>query len=202
MLLNKNNSFDLKSFFNQILLKKSSLQILKKTIFEVSSDNFLLKEELITTDTTKVVFVVSVRYTPVNTFLQVSDCSGHLMFYYSAGNFFTGKQKASRFIVLKKFFNNLFSKFPELQNKPVALHLVNVFNKSWLIKYIKTKMFITVVKDFTLYPHNGCRNKKIKRKKYKKKLRITVEKWSSGLWRQIVNLLSYLIVGSNPTFFN
>lgn len=28
------------------------------------------------------------------------------------------------------------------------------------------------------------------------------KKWSSGLRRQTVNLLSFLIVGSNPTFFN
>lgn len=202
MLLKKNNSFNLKLFFDQISLKKKSLLTLKKKIFEISCDDFYLKEELVSVNTTKVVFVVSIRYTPVNTFLQISDCSGRLMLYYSAGNFFTGKQKVSRFLVLKKIFNNLFLKFPNLQDKPIALHLVNVFNKSWLIKYIKTKMFIAVVKDFTFYPHNGCRNKKVKRKKYKKKLRVKKEKWSSGLRRQIVNLLRYLIVGSNPAFFN
>ena len=37
------------------------------------------------------------------------------------------------------------------------------------MKKLKKKFFIKVVRSFNLYPHNGCRKKKVRRKKFKKK---------------------------------
>lgn len=173
MLSKKNDMrFNLENFLKYVCSKKNYIEIYKKKISEVlfKADNFdkNLSEEY----KTFVSFILSIQYTPINTRLQLSDCSGLLLLGCSAGHFVKGKRKKSRVLILKKFFNRAFLKFPDLQNKPVSLHLFNVSNKIWVVKYLKKKIFITAIKSFNLFPHNGCRAKKIKRKKYKRKLKI------------------------------
>jgi hypothetical protein len=57
-----------------------------------------------------------------------------------------------------------------------------------------------MLKILIQYPYNGCRKKKFEEKNLKIKNKY-MKKWLSGLRRQTVNLLSFLIVGSNPIFF-
>ena len=53
---------------------------------------------------------------------------------------------------------------------PLAIHFKNVdFNMFRFLKKLKKKFFITVVKRFDQYSYNGCRTKKIRRKKFKNK---------------------------------
>ena len=99
------------------------------------------------------------------------DFSGKLKFFYSAGSFnYSGKSKKARYVVFRELYRVLISKLKFLKNKPVALHLKNVgYNKSWIVKKLKKKFFIKSVRSFNLYPHNGCRKRKMRRKKFKKR---------------------------------
>jgi ribosomal protein S11 len=94
------------------------------------------------------------------------DFSGNLKLYYSAGLFqYKGKRKKSRYLVFRDMFRVLISKFKFLKLQPLALHLKNVGSaKSWIVKALKKKLFIKIVKSYDMYPHNGCRKRKIRRK--------------------------------------
>ncbi len=146
-----------------------------------------------------VMYIVDITFSRSNTFFHVMDSAGHLIFFASAGHFnYKGKNKKFRPNVLKSIYKILLTKLKYLKGKPIALHLKNVgSNKFSIIKKLKTKFFLKTVRVFNSFPFNGCRNKKIRRKKIKLKKK----KWLSGLRRQTVNLLSILIEGSNPSFF-
>lgn len=119
----------------------------------------------------EIAYIVKVRFSAVNTFLHISDCEGRLEFQTSAGHFFYGKQKAvRRSSVLQKLFDRAMAEFPLVKEKPVALHLCNVNMRFWVVRKLKKKLYVRVVKVFKVYPHNGCRKKKLKRKKFKKKI--------------------------------
>jgi ribosomal protein S11 len=94
------------------------------------------------------------------------DFSGNLIFFCSAGSLqYKGKRKKARYLVFRDMFRVLISKFKFLKLQPLALHLKNVGSaKFWIIKLLKKKLFIKVVKSYDLYPHNGCRKRKIRRK--------------------------------------
>ncbi len=171
IIKNTKNSY-LQRLLNYVAFKKNYVKITENKIFEISSANNFKNLWQNYAETEKILFVLTVKYTPVNTLLQVSDVSGRVYYYNSAGHFFKGKQKTARLLVLKKIMGKLFLRLSYLQSKPIALHFINVFNKNWLIKYFKKKLFVAEIKSFNSFPHNGCRNKKIKRKKFKKKLRI------------------------------
>jgi NAD+--asparagine ADP-ribosyltransferase len=64
-----------------------------------------------------------------------------------------------------------------------------------LLGYLKKNFLSKVVKSFTKYPHNGCRKKKLTRKKVKKK---EMAEWFKAADCKSVE---FLIVGSNPAFF-
>lgn len=166
------NLFNYKSFLRNIQSKKSTIKIIKKKILKVSTDPFLVKHKKIYNVKTKVHYILAIKYTSANTFVQLSNSLGKVIFYCSAGYFFKGKQKTSRFLILKKFINVLFLRFSFLQEAAVSLHFFNVFNRRWVVKYLRKKVFITNIKTFAVFAHNGCRNRKVKRKKFKKKLHL------------------------------
>ena len=115
-----------------------------------------------------VVFIIHFVFSPVNTFLYVTDSLGCLKFRYSAGLVeLKGKQKKSRLQVLNRFFRELKKlKITILKNNPVALHLNNVgFYKYLIIKNTKKDFFVRLIKSFQTYPFNGCRKKKQLRKR-------------------------------------
>lgn len=120
-----------------------------------------------------VMYIIDITFSRSNTFLHVMDSSGKLKFFCSAGHLqYKGKNKKFRFTVFKSIYHILTTKLKFLKGKPVALHLKNVgFNRFWLIKKLKTKFFVKVVKSFNIFPHNGCRKRKVRRKKFKKKRR-------------------------------
>ena len=172
-------------------LKQKGYRSLNKHVLSMSK-NEAINEHI-------VMYIIDITFSRSNTFLHVMDSKGQLKFFASAGHFkYKGKNKKFRSNVLKSMYKVLLTKLKYLKGKPIALHLKNVgFNKFWIIKKLKAKFFIKTVKVFNLFPFNGCRNKKIRRKKMKTKKK----KWLSGLRRQTVNLLSNLIEGSNPSFF-
>ena len=182
MVKNYNNNFNLNKFLRKIVLKKQFIKKLKnKTCLlnnikeqnykNLNSSLFFKNESFIKHDSL-VVYIIDISFSRSNTLLHVMDSSGILKFFCSAGDLsFTGKSKKTRVSVLKAMIRILVRKLKFLQNKPIALHLKNVgFRKFWIVKRLKKKFFIKVVRSFNLYPHNGCRKRKVRRKKFKKRI--------------------------------
>jgi ribosomal protein S11 len=114
-----------------------------------------------------VVYSICFSFSPVNTFLYVTDALGNLKFRYSAGILeFKGKLKKNRFQVLNSFFKILQKlKMGFLKNKPIALHLNNVGSfKYFIIRNLKRNFFIRLVKNYQTHSYNGCRKKKKRRR--------------------------------------
>ncbi len=174
-------SFDLNKFLRDIKLKKQYLKNLKtkmSLISNIKENNYKSLYSLLyanknsfSCEENLVYYIIDISFSRSNTFIHVMDFAGKLKFFYSAGNFnYSGKSKRSRYAVFKSLYRVLVSKLKFLNGKPVALHLKNVgHNKFWIVKKLKKRFFIKCVKSFNLYPHNGCRKRKMRRKKFKKR---------------------------------
>lgn len=178
----KNINFDLNKFFNSLTLKKQYIKQLKNKIFlfnSIKKNNYKILNNTLGYDFKQikrdnlVMYIIDITFARSNTLLHVMDSIGKLKFFCSAGNLnYKGRRKKARWSVFKGIYRLLVTKLRFLKGKPIALHLKNVgLNKVWIIKKLKKKFFIKVVKIFTLYPHNGCRKRKIRRKKFKKRIK-------------------------------
>jgi hypothetical protein len=169
----------------------SNLSLKKKSLFAKKTNNSIIKLKNVLNDkqqhkrlnsllkTSKpfyntkklgstVVYTIHFVFSPVNTFMYVTDSLGNLKFRYSAGLVeLKGKQKKIRVQVLNRFFRELKKlKITIFKTNPIALHLNNVgFYKYLIIKNIKKDFFVRLVKSFQTYPFNGCRKKKQLRKR-------------------------------------
>ena len=175
-----NYKLNLVKFFKEIKLKKQYIKQLKNKVILLKSlkdKNYkklnsilffygdykkLYKEDFLVT------YIIDITFSKSNTFIHVMDFSGHLKFFSSAGYLqYKGKGKKSRSTILRDMYKILKLKLKFLKDQPVALHLKNVGSaKFWIIKLFKKKFFIKVVRSFNTYPYNGCRKKKIRRKKF------------------------------------
>lgn len=173
-------NFDLNKFLKNIKFKKqyvkdlktkiSSLDTIRKTNYKLVHTELLSSGVGSFKDDNLVTYIININFSRSNTFIQILDFSGKLKFFYSSGSFnYSGKSKKARYIVFRDFYRVLVSKLKFLKGKPIALHLKNVgYNKLWIIKKLRKKFFIKSIKNFTSYPHNGCRKRKMRRKKFKK----------------------------------
>lgn len=120
-----------------------------------------------------VVYIINVSFLKANTTIHVSDIKGNMKQFYSAGSVgLGGKQKRKRRIAVSKLISLLLKSATFLNKKPVALHLNNVnFYKNLIVGKLKKTVYIRVIKSFNQTPYNGCRKKKLRRKKYTKKLK-------------------------------
>lgn len=120
-----------------------------------------------------IMYIINISFLKTNTLIHVSDIKGSLKLFYSAGSAgLTGKQKLKRRIALSKIISMMIKKATYLNGKPVALHLNNVnYYKNLIISKLKHQLYVRVIKSFNQTPHNGCRNKKLRRKKYNKKFK-------------------------------
>ena len=112
-------------------------------------------------------YSICLAFSPVNTFLYVTDSLGTLKFTTSGGlQGFKGKSKKKRFQVLKVVFRELRRlKTGILRNTPIAVSLKNVgFQKKFIVRNLKKFLFIKVIKNYQTHPYNGCRTKKKFRK--------------------------------------
>ena len=180
MAKNYNVSFDINKFLRDIQLKKkyiknlennvSLLSNIKEKNYKLLSNKIILSKNFYTSQDNLVMYIIDISFSRSNTFLHILDSDGNLKVFRSAGSFnYSGKSKRARGIIFKEFYRFLF-KLNFLKNKPIALHFKNVGSiKFWIIKKLKKILFIKTVSNFTLYPYNGCRKKKMRRKKFKKK---------------------------------
>ena len=185
MIKNYNSNFNFNKFLKKIVLKKQYikkltdktclLEDIKEQNYKSLNYSLFFNKKYFIEHNNLVVYIIDISFSRSNTLLHVTDSSGTLKFFCSAGDLsYTGKSKKARVSVLKAMVRILVRKLTFLQNKPIALHLKNVrFRKFWIVKRLKKKFFIKVVRSFNLYPHNGCRKQKIRRKKLKKKTRVT-----------------------------
>lgn len=174
----KSTKFNLNSFFKEIHFKKQYLQKMQHEmhlLYDFKENNYkkmgLKFSKHIKNATSKmlVIYIIEISFSKKNTLIHISDCLGNVKFFHSAGSLKQkGRAKISRAAVLRKFYRLLISKFKFLNKVPVAVHFKNAdSNIFWFLKKLKKKFFIVTVKLFNLYPYNGCRKKKIRRKKFK-----------------------------------
>ena len=169
---------DLNRFLKEIHLKKQYLKKVQNQVYSLNKlkeinyrkiglrfSNTAAKPF----NTVFVTYIIEISFSKKNTLFHISDCSGNIKFFYSAGSFQQkGKGKTARSIVLRKFYRLLISKLKFVKKVPIAVHFKNAdSNMFWFLKKLKKKFFIVLVKHFNQYPYNGCRKKKIRRKKFK-----------------------------------
>lgn len=120
-----------------------------------------------------VMYIINISFLKANTTIHVSDIKGNIKLFYSAGSVnLSGKQKRKRRVAISKLISLLLKKATFLTTKPIALHLNNVnFYKSFIISKLKKTLYIRIIKSFNQAPYNGCRKKKLRRKKYTKKMK-------------------------------
>lgn len=178
---NNSTNLYLNKFLRDIKLKKQYFKNLKNKmalITEITENNYkslypqvFFREKNLVNNDYLVAYIIDITFSRSNTFVHVMDYSGKVKFFYSSGSFnFSGKSKRSRFTVFRNIYRVLVTKLKFLKGKPIALHLKNVgFNKFWIVKKLKKRFFIKCIKSYNIYPHNGCRKRKMRRKKFKKK---------------------------------
>lgn len=148
-------------------LKKNdskSLNVEKLTVVngrEASSQDFVIA------------YIVSISFLKANTTIHVSDTQGNLKLFYSAGSVgLSGKQKRKRRIAVSKLISLVLKKATFLGQKPIALHLNNVnFYKNLIVRKLKRNLYIKIIKILNQTPYNGCRKRKLRRKKYTKRFK-------------------------------
>ena len=117
-------------------------------------------------------YIIKVNSTKTNTFLNITDNKGNLKLSFSSGLLGLKKrQKTTQPNAFIQLFKKVFLKAKFLKNKTISLQFKNVkpFHELLILKMLKNKIFIKTVRSYNLYPHNGCRPKKIKRFKRKTK---------------------------------
>jgi ribosomal protein S11 len=158
-----------KQYINKLQSKVSVLRnITKNKGYKDLSSILFPNNEFTSYEDSLVLYIVDVTFSRTNTLLHIMDFSGKLKFFSSAGLVkYTGKSKKARFSVFRDLYRFLFTKLKGLGSKPIALHLRNVgSHKFWIIEKLKKKLYIKIIKSFNSYPFNGCRKKKVKRKKF------------------------------------
>uniref|UniRef100_UPI003002C5F8 ribosomal protein S11 n=1 Tax=Cocconeiopsis kantsiensis TaxID=3082010 RepID=UPI003002C5F8 len=170
---------NLRTFLKNIEIKKNYLQNLKNKTVNLTNIkkqnykyvNLILKThiDLIKTDT--VFYIINICFfSNSNVFFHIMSPSGFSKSFFSAGSFLSDSKKSKKSVV-KFIFHILSKRFHSLKNKTVALHLKNIgFIRFRVIKKLKKKFFIKVIQKVSSYSFNGCRKRKVRRKKFKKKV--------------------------------
>lgn len=116
---------------------------------------------------TNVAAVLRITFTQSNTWLAFSDSLGHVLFSRPSGVVgLKGKSKLNRHLAVKKLMLNLNKQEALTEYGSVALHMRNVGTRgASILKTVKAFAAVTSVKTYDAVPFNGCRKKKLKRKK-------------------------------------
>ena len=170
------NQIYLKKFFKTIFSKKQYLIKLNNKFLEQQKYNKMLNLQLfkklqIQKTITEISYILDFSFSKKNIMLHVLDCFGSTKFFTSA-NLLNIKKKKNLLkfnVIIKKFYKILLAKSIMLKWSPIAIHLKNkniYFKISWILKKLHTKFFIIILKCFYYHSFNGCRIKKLKRKKF------------------------------------
>jgi ribosomal protein S11 len=138
----------------------------------IKSVNFIYDYSFRFKPKTLIKYIISINLLEKNTFLNVTDIKGNLRFFRSSGFVnLKGKRKIKQPLVLKNLIDSLKREAKFLHNETVALHLTNIssFSYRYILSKLEEKIFIIFIRVFDLKPHNGCRPRKIKRRKNRRK---------------------------------
>lgn len=162
-----------KNYINKLKIKILRLQTIKEKNYKNFSTVFSAESScLIREKTTYFIrYVIDVTFSESNIFLHVMDFSGRLILFSSAGLLQHKGKKIQHYIVLKDLIKKLISSCKKhFKNKPVILHLRNPDRWWYLVpKFLKRHFFIRAVRVYNKYPYNGCRKRKVRRKKIRSK---------------------------------
>ena len=149
---------------SKVLKKASNYKIINTEYNTDFLNKNLKKEDFL------VSYIIIISFLKANTTLTVSDIKGNLKMFYSSGSVdLAGKQKKNRIKAISRLISLLFKKATFIKNYPVAVHLHNVTShKLLIINKLKKQFFIRIIKSYNQAPYNGCRKKKMRRKKYVK----------------------------------
>lgn len=168
------NSFKLREIENI----KVSLSITKQnsTHFKKLDNNqsFVFKKPNLKDNTMFVSYIIGVTVLPKSVVFYVSDIKKKLLFSIKSGQLgLKGNQKKRKPTVFIQLLRYFFKQqlFQNVINKPVSVHFKNVDYSSLktIVAFLtKKNLVIVAIKNFNNTPHNGCRPRKIKRKKRRK----------------------------------
>jgi len=129
----------------------------------------LQKDNLILKSKTLINYIIGISIYNTNIILYLSNIKGNIIFFITSGSLgIKRKQKKKKIAVLIRLIKFMMLKVKFIsKNDLIALHLKNfnerlgAFTSTFLSKYYN----IELVKINTNQPYNGCRPRKIKRKK-------------------------------------
>lgn len=163
-------------FKNYLNFKPSSQHVL----FDPYARSTPPTEALVTEDQRlinelNVTYTLAVVFSLRNTRVMLLSSSGRLIRSYSGG--FAGfkhQKKTSRQLVVRKILASLKpTYFNNVANfNTVSLHLYNVGDKkSSIVKLVSQFFLVVSIKLFNSIPYNGCKKKKLRRKKFSRQIR-------------------------------
>jgi|GEM_PF-5791498 len=155
---------------NLLIKKIQSLNYLK----DFDDLKSLCPESEETADRVKIRFIITICFLKTNMFLYLSNPKGENFLKFSSGtvNLIGKRRKKNRKTSILKLLPLLFEETAMLNSENVAVHLINVRTyRNLLIKLLKLRFSIKIIKTFNHTPFNGCRKRKIKRKKRSKKFK-------------------------------
>lgn len=157
----------LKNLLKKFKIQLKNLKTSKNVRLLVSDDNFLINKSV-----KSISYIIGVHIYKTNIVIYLSTIKGEIKFFYTAGSLNLKKnQKKKKVVVLTKLLKVLLLNVNFITQKDViALHLQNFSEGlvkviySFLIKHYN----LEVVQVNNNQPHNGCRPRKLKRKKRRK----------------------------------
>lgn len=162
-----------KFYVENLLTQVDSLKKIKENNYKNISLDKINNIDQANNQNLLIMYIINISFLKANTTIHVSDTKGNIKLFYSAGSVaLTGKQKKKRRIAVSKLIALVIKKATFLKRKPIALHLSNVnFYKSLIVRKLRKTLYLRVIKSFNQAPYNGCRKKKLRRKKYTKKFK-------------------------------
>jgi hypothetical protein len=200
----KNQIFFFKKLEKDENFKNLRFLLSKTSVFEVSEDAYEDGHD------TLIKYIIGISMYNTNTILYLSDIKGTIKFFCSAGSLkMNKKQKTKKVSVLIKLIKFMLPKINFVSKTDlVALHLKN-FNKHlslFVLNFLFKYRNIGMLKISNNQPHNGCRPRKIKRKKRQRlnfgtKRAFEFEGMTERFKVANCKFVGFPIVGSNPTSF-
>ena len=114
-------------------------------------------------------YIIGISIYNTNTIMYVSDIKGTIKFFCTSNSL--GLKKKKKITTLAKLIKYTTSKIDFISNSDlVSLHLKNCTDRlaSLSSSFLSRHYNIELIKVKNIKPHNGCRPRKIKRKKRQK----------------------------------
>ncbi len=148
------------------------IKLLKK-----SKENLLKNQKCFFIKQNNVSYIINITLTSTNTLVTVTDIKGNVLISTSSGAMrLTKFQKRVQPNALLNIFKMVLKNSKFLKGSVVAMHFNNVkrFHELFFLSTLKEFFMIKSFQSDNLFPHNGCRPKKIKKIKRRTK-RLTIK---------------------------